>query len=523
MSHPERPDATRPGRRFVTAVLASLVAAAGLLAPTAPTAATAAELPGAITSVTTQSTSVGYNSSFKLSFAWAVPDTAVAGDSFELALPDELTAVSLATFPLLAPDGVTPVAWAAWSGKTLAVTLTDYVDTHDGVGGTGFVSVRWDHASVPQTSQPIRLEFASNAIEVVIGDKPTPPTPCTENCQPPKPADPSRALNKGGSWADSAYEGTRDPSGNINWTIRVPGRPEGYVGPITIVDTPDAASIVECATIKLTTQQTLERGVPTSPVDPARYTVDCAPGGFTVTLDEIKPAEFISITYKGTITDQRVGVYGNRVTIDIPGQPIGEKLVTMRRTAAGGDGSGTQSVAVGDLVWLDANRDGLQSEGEAGIPGVVLVLTGPNGPVSRIDGSPVGPVTTDADGRYLFDRLPVLAPGQHYTVTIDEEASAAALADLLPTTAGAGDDRGLDSSTGTADSASLVTNGARDLTLDFGFVTAQLPTLPLPEEPGTSELASTGQQVAWPAILAALAAALMGGVLILTGRRTARR
>lgn len=515
MSHPERPDATRPGRRFVTAVLAALVAAAGILAPAA---ATAAALPGAITSVTTESTSVGYYSQFRLSFAWAVPDTAVAGDTFELALPKELKAAALATFPLLAPDGVTPVAWGVWSGKTLVVTLTDYADTHDDVGGTGFVSVRWDHTYVPETSQPIRLEFASNPIEVVIGDK---PAPCTVNCGP-APAKPSRGLSKGGSWTDGSYEGTRDETGNIGWSIRLPGRPEGYVGPIVLVDTPDAGSIVECATISLTTQQTLEQTAVKSPVDPARYTVDCTPGGFTITLDEIRPAEFITVAYKGTITNRLQTSFGNRVTIDIPGQPTGVTQHTIRRTAAGGDGSGTQSVAVGDLVWLDADRDGLQTEGEAGIPGVVLELTGPNGPVTRIDGSPVGPVTTDADGRYLFDRLPVLAPGQHYTVTIDAEASAEALADLLPTTAGAGDDRAVDSSTGSADSASLTTNGARDLTLDFGFAKVELPTLPMPEDPGPARLAATGQLVAWPALAAAIGAALLGVVLIATGRRPAR-
>ncbi|MBN3585883.1 hypothetical protein JYB64_26180, partial [Algoriphagus aestuarii] len=36
-------------------------------------------------------------------------------------------------------------------------------------------------------------------------------------------------------------------------------------------------------------------------------------------------------------------------------------------------------VSVGDYVWEDVDRDGLQGEGEPGIPGVVLVLTGPDG------------------------------------------------------------------------------------------------------------------------------------------------
>ena len=129
------------------------------------------------------------------------------------------------------------------------------------------------------------------------------------------------------------------------------------------------------------------------------------------------------------------------------------------------------SVSVGDYVWVDANHDGLQDKTEAGIPGVVLQLTGPNGPVKDVNGNAVGEVTTDANGKYLFPNLPVLAAGQHYTVTIDQDKSADALDGYAPTLAGAGSDRSVDSSTDTADSTALTTNGAQDLTLDFGFYT----------------------------------------------------
>jgi DNA-directed RNA polymerase II subunit RPB1 len=129
------------------------------------------------------------------------------------------------------------------------------------------------------------------------------------------------------------------------------------------------------------------------------------------------------------------------------------------------------SVSVGDYVWLDANRDGRQDEGEHGIPGVVLTITGPDGkPVIGVNGMPVGPQTTDADGGYSFGGLPVLSQGQHYTVSIDRTASAEALAPYTPTTAGAGDREG-DSSAWTADSQGLTEGGQRDPTLDFGFVT----------------------------------------------------
>ena len=517
---------TVPGARLirgaVAALIATLLALAGILLPSV--AATAADIPGAITHVSTDKTSYGYNERIKLTFDWAVPDTASAGDTFSLTLPDELKAATLARFSLLDPDGAV-VAEASWVGKTAVFTLTDYVDTHDNVGGNGFFSAQWDHEFTPETSGPIVLQFGGNAVEVTIGDKPTPTAPCTENC-PPAPTTPtSRSLSKGGGWADGAYEGTRDETGNINWSIALPGSETGFAGPITIVDTPQAGSINECATIVVNTQPSLAGGTPRVPVDPSRYTVDCAPESFTVNLDAIAPSEFITISYKGTITDQRSGVYGNHVEVTIAGTTT-MKESTVKRTDAGGIGGGTQSVSVGDYVWLDNNRDGIQDAAESGIPSVTLILTGPAGdPVTDIDGQLVPPTVTDADGHYTFDHLPVLSAGQHYTVTIDQVASATALKGLVPTTANAGGDRAVDSSTKSAESVDLVTNGARDATLDFGFVRFELPTLPFPEPPTApqpQQLAYTGGgSDAMPFGLAAAGLLVLGltGVLIARRRR----
>lgn len=129
-------------------------------------------------------------------------------------------------------------------------------------------------------------------------------------------------------------------------------------------------------------------------------------------------------------------------------------------------------VQVGDYVWVDANKDGLQDATDVPIPGVVLVLTGPDGqPVTDVFGNAVPPQATDATGHYLFPNLPLLADGQSYTVTIDKTASASALAGYVPTTANAGTNTSIDSSSWTASSTGLTVDGQKDLTLDFGFVT----------------------------------------------------
>ncbi|NND82955.1 MAG: DUF11 domain-containing protein [Gammaproteobacteria bacterium] len=66
--------------------------------------------------------------------------------------------------------------------------------------------------------------------------------------------------------------------------------------------------------------------------------------------------------------------------------------------------------AIGDRVWADANGDGIQGPGEAGIAGVTLTLL-------DATGTPVGgTVTTNANGDYLFTNVPF---GDDYTVTIN--------------------------------------------------------------------------------------------------------
>jgi hypothetical protein len=118
-------------------------------------------------------------------------------------------------------------------------------------------------------------------------------------------------------------------------------------------------------------------------------------------------------------------------------------------------------VSVGNYVWVDTDRDGLQDAGEPGIAGVTLSITKADGSaVTNVFGAAVTTTTTDINGAYLFENLPVGS----YKVTVTDPAG------YIATTALAGSDRGLDSSTGNATSTNLTVDGASDLTLDFGFV-----------------------------------------------------
>ncbi len=116
--------------------------------------------------------------------------------------------------------------------------------------------------------------------------------------------------------------------------------------------------------------------------------------------------------------------------------------------------------AIGDRVWADANGNGVQDEGEAGIAGVVLTLLDANG-------AQVGsPVTTNSNGDYLFTGVPF---GNDYVVSIS--AADPTLAGYTPTS-GPQSEGGFASGPRSVDPAFRVVSDA-----DFGFNRANLNTI----------------------------------------------
>ena len=83
----------------------------------------------------------------------------------------------------------------------------------------------------------------------------------------------------------------------------------------------------------------------------------------------------------------------------------------------------TVSSSLGDFVWHDLDRDGVQDDGEHGIAGVTVNLTDCSGKV-------IDSTTTDTNGNYLFTDL---TPGDYAVQFV-------APAGYLFTTADAGGD-----------------------------------------------------------------------------------
>lgn len=125
--------------------------------------------------------------------------------------------------------------------------------------------------------------------------------------------------------------------------------------------------------------------------------------------------------------------------------------------------------SLGDYVWFDANKDGIQDADEYGVAGVTVTLTdGAGNPVIDLDGNPVKPVTTDANGKYSFanllpnvDRLLAENGNDSYKVifTLPAGYSATTSNAADPAT----DSNGLESS-------AILTQGEVNKTYDLGLV-----------------------------------------------------
>jgi hypothetical protein len=114
---------------------------------------------------------------------------------------------------------------------------------------------------------------------------------------------------------------------------------------------------------------------------------------------------------------------------------------------------------IGDFIWEDTNRDGIQDMDEFGIAGVRLLLYSDCGP----DKVFLAETFTDADGFYEFDGL---CAGD-YQIEIDETTVPAGLTETLPNQGG-DDELDSDFVNGMV-CMNLPTDDAVDLSIDGGF------------------------------------------------------
>ncbi len=127
--------------------------------------------------------------------------------------------------------------------------------------------------------------------------------------------------------------------------------------------------------------------------------------------------------------------------------------------------AGYTATGVGDLVWLDANEDGIQDLGEAGVPGI-------NVEISISGGGTVSTTTTDANGYYFFSGL---NSGTNYILTFTNIPDGYSFS---PQNAGSDDAVDSDVNTGTGESGSFsLSSGQFNSTLDVGVFQQTVPEI----------------------------------------------
>jgi len=233
-------------------------------------------------------------------------------------------------------------------------------------------------------------------------------------------------LARGSEWAPTFDSITTLPAGaTVEYSTAVnPCRPELYDG--TAGDTlPDGCTDDWSTTVPAdpTTVTAIRVNVPE--IDPG---ADAGAIQFRMNAPELTGPNDQAITDPGAVANNNVAWHVFRTTSAGSTQslPAAEAAFVSVRRAAG---------TIGDRVFLDANRNGLQDAGEKGVPGITVNLLDADGnPVLDADGNPITTVTA-ADGTYLF-----AAPLGTWSVSFTDVPAQYGF-----TTAGAGSDDAKDS------------------------------------------------------------------------------
>ena len=193
------------------------------------------------------------------------------------------------------------------------------------------------------------------------------------------------------------------------------------------------------------------------------YKVEVVPDHATVDGENVSLSDYTQTYGYQTSTKRSEAGKGKLTTPTI-------SLTTSNANVSKVDFGFVKPASVGNFVWFDANKDGIQDADEVGVAGVTVTLTdGAGNPVIDLGGNPVKPVTTDANGKYEFtnlmpnvDRIVANAGEENYKVTFTVPAGYSA------TTSHAAFDGEKDSN-GTESSVTL-TEGQNDETVDFGLI-----------------------------------------------------
>ncbi|WP_449490286.1 SdrD B-like domain-containing protein [Actinomyces sp. Marseille-QA0893] len=194
------------------------------------------------------------------------------------------------------------------------------------------------------------------------------------------------------------------------------------------------------------------------------YKVEVVPGNVTLNGDTVALSDYTQTLAYGSSASRTDAGKGKLTT------PTAITLTAAAPTASKIDFGFVKPASIGDYVWFDANKDGIQDADEYGVAGVrVTLVDSLDRPVVDANGNPVAAVTTDANGKYTFENLlpnpeRMLAQNGNdsYTVRFTPPAG------YTGTTSNAGTDADTDSN-GPTPKVTLA-EGQKDMSIDFGLI-----------------------------------------------------
>ena len=194
------------------------------------------------------------------------------------------------------------------------------------------------------------------------------------------------------------------------------------------------------------------------------YKVEVVPGEAKVDGTDVNLSDYKQTYGYGSSTDRTQAGQGKLVT------PSAIELTAAAPNVTKVDFGFVKPASLGDYVWYDANKNGIQDADEYGVAGVrVTLVDSLHRPVVDANGNTVAAVTTDANGKYIFENLlpnpeRMLAQNGNdsYTVWFTPPA------DYTGTISNAGTDADIDSN-GPTPTVTLA-QGQKDMSIDFGLI-----------------------------------------------------
>ncbi|WP_025104762.1 DUF5979 domain-containing protein [Microbacterium paraoxydans] len=443
--------------------------------------------------------------SIRFEATWAVPNTALPGDTFSLAFPATPLLQGIAsTFQMLDPDGAN-IGTCTVTSSGVNCTLSDYVLTHDNVQGTFFFQA----IAQEETDQDTITFTTGDGGEIVTeipggGILPRNPSPVP---------------------TDALKTGEQTANGTIAWYIWVPGNLLSGQNP-TIVDTYTAGLEVLPETIWLGHVATADWNGGFFPEE--SFTTLTPEADYSFTPGLANPSFTIELAAPAQADHLYRLQYETRFPADVPNGTVFTNTVsgssfttttgsvTVTTAGGGGDGDGLGGFTVAKQITGD---------GAALVPGTASFLVDYSYTAA---GAPVtGTLTLAADG--TAQSVQDIPEGTVVTLT---ERTAGAVAGIVwgtPLYAGEG--------VTTVDGSAQLSIGedtvvAVELTNPTTLTPPspsdppteeQPPAPPAPPAPPTTGLAITGADPGslWALSATALVILALGGTLIARARRRA--